>query len=471
MTDRDAIRHRLSPLLTPRSIAFVGASTKPKSVGNDMIKEALKGGFAGEIYPVNPKYDAVEGIKCYPALADLPGPVDHVVLGVGNAHLEAQLAEAAAHGARAATIFASCYLEGDSDPPLTERLARIARDAGMQICGGNCVGFYNFDAHTSVSMAPGGGHGEPGSITLISHSGSLLWPLVDCETRLSYNLVVSSGQELATTAADYLDYALDLDTTRVVAMFLETARDPKGFLAGLEKARVRDVPVVVLKVGRTEESAALAVTHSGAIAGNDAAYQAAFDRFGVIRVGDVEELAVTLMLLSAERRVASGDLAAILDSGGFRELLIDMADDARVPLAKISAETQARLAARLEPGLEPINPLDAWGTRRDYEETFTECLSALMGDPGTALGLFVVDRNRDGRLGRDYGRICETVAARTSKPIAIVTHHQGTAGDPLDVTLARAGIPVIDGMEQALRAIRHAFDDRDFRARPPAPAP
>ena len=470
MATRHATGHRLDPLLAPRSIAFVGASTRSGSVGNNMIKEILAGGFTGEIYPVNPRYDSVEGVKCHPSLAALPEPVDHVVLAVANRRLEAQLAEAAAHGARAATIFASGYLEGDGDPPLVERLAAIARDAGMELCGGNCPGFYNFGANIFVVAFPCGGHAEPGPITLITQSGSLMYPLVDIEERLSYNLVISSGQELVTTAADYLDYALDLPSTRVVALFLETVRDPRGFRAALEKARGRRVPVVVLKVGRTAQSAALAVSHSGAIAGDDAAYQAVFEHHGVIRVRDIEEMVATLMLLSMERRVSSGGLAAILDSGGSRELLIDLMDDVGMAFAKISAETRERLAQRLDYGLEPVNPLDAWGTGHDYEQIFIECLSALMDDPDTAIGVFVTDHaRRDAPKG--YGGICEIVAARTAKPITIVTHHRGTDSDPRDIALTKAGIPVIDGIQPFLSALRHVFDYRDFCARPPAPPP
>ncbi len=470
MATRHAIGHRLDPLLAPRSIAFVGASTRPGSVGNNMIKEILAGGFTGAIYPVNPSYDSVEGVKCYPSLAALPEPVDHVVLAVANRRLETQLAEAAAHGARAATIFASGYLEGDSDPPLVERLAAIARDAGMELCGGNCPGFYNFDANILVAAFPYTGHAEPGPVTLITHSGSLMYPLVDSEERLSYNLAISSGQELVTTAADYLDYALDLPSTRVVALFLETVRDPRGFRAALEKARGRHVPVVALKVGRTAQSAALAISHSGAIAGDDAAYQAVFEHHGVIRVHDIEEMVATLLLLSMERRVSSGGLAAILDSGGSRELLIDLADDVGMPFAQISAATRERLAQRLEYGLEPVNPLDVWGTGHDYLQIFTDCLSALVDDPDTAVATVVLERDRKGGFwGQD--EVCEIVAARTSKPITIVTYRRSPGSEPRDIELTKAGIPVIDGIQQFLSALRHVFDYRDFRARPPAPPP
>jgi len=278
-------------------------------------------------------------------------------------------------------IFASCYLENDSDPPLTQRLAALARAAAMPICGGNCMGFYNETSHTWICGFPAPREPHQGGIALISHAGSVFGALAHNDPRLKFNLVISAGQELVTSAADYLDYALEQPETRVVGLFLETVRDPAKFLAALDKAAAREIPVVALKVGRTEASAALAMSHSGAIAGNDAAYQALFDRYGVLRVSNVDEMATTLLFFQQGRRARAGGLAAIHDSGGEREMVMDLAEDHRVPFARINSETVAKLSARLEFGLQPVNPLDAWGTGRDFVDLFADCLVALMAGP------------------------------------------------------------------------------------------
>ena len=255
--------HRLTPLLAPQSIALVGASPKAASVGNGMIRGVREGNFRGRFYLVNPNYQEIEGQPCYPSLAALPETVDLAVLGVANSRLEAQLAEAIAHGALAATIFASCYLENDRDPPLTRRIAAMARSAGLQLCGGNGMGFYNLQHGLRVCGYPPPPWIERGEIALISHSGSAFSGLCHTDRRFRYSLAVSAGQELATSVADYLDFALDMPSTRVVGLFLETVRDPPSFVSALEKAQERDVPVVVLKVGRTAASAAFAASHSG----------------------------------------------------------------------------------------------------------------------------------------------------------------------------------------------------------------
>jgi acyl-CoA synthetase (NDP forming) len=458
--------HRLTPLLAPQSIALVGASPKVEAVGNGMIRALRGGGFRGRSYLINPNYQEIDGQLCYPSLAALPERVDHVVLGVANARLESQMAEAARHGARAATIFASCYLPDDGDPPLTRRLAAIARQSGMQLCGGNGMGFYNLAHRLRVCGFPPPDWIEEGEIALISHSGSAFSGLCHVDRRFRFSLAVSAGQELVTTAADYLDYALEMPTTRVVGLFLETVRDPAGFVAALEKARARDIPIVVLKVGRTAESAALAVSHSGAMAGNHAAYQALFDRHGVIEVDDLDGFANCLLLFGQPRRVGKGGLATIHDSGGLRELAVDLAVERGVPFARINEATRAKLAARLEYGLEPINPLDAWGTGHDYENIFTDCLQALAEDPDTAIAILCAETRSGFHLHEAYGEMVRRVADRTTKPVLMSNNLATIGGDELAVRITRAGSPLLVGLGPMMTAVRAAFDHRDFRTRP-----
>jgi acyl-CoA synthetase (NDP forming) len=279
--------------MAPRSIALVGASARAEAYGNGMIHSCLSAGFDGDVFLVNPRYDEIEGLACYPTVGDIPQPVDLAVLCVANERLEATLGDAIASGTGAAAIFASCYMdETGGGPVLTERLAAMARDAAMPICGGNSMGFYNTASRTHVSI--GNRDVWPdGDVAMISQSGSVAIAMTAIAGRVNWNMLVSSGQELTVTAADYLDYALEMPSTRAVGAFLETVRDPGGFTAALEKASARDIPVVVVKVGRTEVSAQFAATHSGAIAGSDAAYEAVFDRYGVLRVDDMDELIAT----------------------------------------------------------------------------------------------------------------------------------------------------------------------------------
>ncbi|KAA3448225.1 CoA-binding protein [Mesorhizobium sp. SARCC-RB16n] len=457
--------HRLEPLLAPRSIAFVGASPRAGTPGNDMLRMIEKAGFTGKIYPVNPKYEQIEQYQCWPSIAALPNLVDLAVLSVANSRLEETVREVVKAKARAAVIFGSGYLENDINPPLTERISRLARDAGLEICGGNCMGFYNDAAKVWAAAFATEREALPGNITFISHAGSAYGALVHNDRRFRFNLAVSAGQELTTTAADYMDYALEQPETRVIGLFLEEVRNPQAFVAALEKAAAKAIPVVVLKVGRTEASAALAVSHSGAIAGNDAAYLALFDRHGVLQVDTLDELAATLLLFAQPRRPAKGGLAVIGDSGGEREMIVDLAEHYRLPFAQISPATASRLAARLEHGLEPVNPLDAWGTGHEYIERFADCFTALLDDPNTALGVFFNDLRDDYPVHEGFAEAALRAFARTGKPVAYATNYSRVHNAKASLALTRSGIPVLDGTSAALKAVRNMLAHRDFLGR------
>jgi acyl-CoA synthetase (NDP forming) len=436
-----------------------------------MIQTVKGGGYGGRLYLVNPAYKEIDGQPCYASVADLPEPVDLIVLGVANARLEQSLAQAIAAGARSATIFASGYLENDSEPALPKRLAAMAWEANMPICGGNGMGFYNFDHRLRVCGFPPPDWVEGGgNKTLITHSGSAFSALVHHDHRFAYNLAVSPGQELGATCDEYLDFALDMPTTRVVGLFLETVRNADGFVTALEKARAKRIPIVVLKVGRTAESAKLAVSHSGAIAGDYAAYEAVFDRYGVVAVDSLTELANAMLLLGHGRNLAPGGLATMHDSGGLRELTMDRAVARRVAFAQINEATTKKLAARLDYGLEPINPLDAWGTGNDYEGIFEDCMVALCDDPDTAVGALFAETRDAYSLHEGYGRILARAMKRTSKPIVLVNNMAVIGEANLASHLTKAGIPVLIDIDASLAAFHAAFAWRDAASRP-APKP
>ena len=456
----------LKPLLEPRSIAIVGASERPGAFGRTTLAQTIAGGFNGSIYPVNPNQREILGLKCYPSLADLPEPADLVVLVVANALLEEQMRLAARTGCRAATIFASAYLEGDTAPLLTERLRAIAREARMPVCGANCMGFY----HPARGINAGwyeAGKLEPGPIGLVTHSGSLFISLAGNDPRVAYSLIVSPGQELVVTAADFMHYMLEDEATRAIALFLETVRDPAAFTAALEKANARDVPVVAIKVGKTAEAARLAVSHSGAITGDDAAYEALFEKYGVLRARTVDELMATAVLMSRKKRVAAGGVAAVLDSGGARGLFIDLAAELGVPIAKISVETEQKLRNRLEYGLEPVNPVDAWGTGRDAYGVFRDCLQAVVDDPASAIGLLMTEVSNDrDPMSDEFAGLTVEVDGKTDKPIILAHHWTHLCGREVLSRVGDKGVPSIEGTENLFLAIRHAFAYRDYRALP-----
>src|ERR687897_2226580 len=336
----------------------------------------------------------------------------------------------------------------------------------MVVCGANCMGFADVERGLRALAFEERADLEPGNVAWISHSGSAFSALLHAERGIHFNLAVSTGQELTTTMADYIHYALERGSTRMISLFLETVRDPDGFRLALESAADRDVPVVALKVGRTPTSSRLVTAHSGALAGDDAVYEALFDAYGVARVETLNEMADLLELLGAERRAAPGGLAAILDSGGERAHLVDAAADLEVPLARPAEETLRSVAARLEPGLPAVNPLDAWGTDNDPYSIFLDCSRHLADDPDTGAFAYVVDLHSD-RAERGHARALPPLTLPDPVPLETVrrwrealaaTEHPGEAS-VLEM-LADYGVPVAPiatatGLEGILAAARH----------------
>ena len=308
-----------------------------------------------------------------------------------------------------------------------------------------------------------------GSIALVTHSGSVFSALLRTHRRLDYSVVVSSGQELVCTTADHLAYALSLPETRVVGLVLETMRDAAGLQAGLADAAARDIPVVALTVGSSVRGQALVDAHSGAIAGSDAGWEALFTAYGVHRCADLSELTDSLELFAIARRLhPSGGrgLATVHDSGAERVLVADVAERLGVPFADLAPATISRLAALLDPGLEPTNPLDVWGTGAETEDLFGDAMVALADDPEVGAVALAVDLVEEYDGDDSFPRALEGLLARTDKPVAVLTNLASAVDQAAAAHLRDLGIPVLEGTVSGLRAFGHLLAPSP-RTRPP----
>jgi acyl-CoA synthetase (NDP forming) len=458
----------LTAMLEARSIAVVGASRRPGSLGERMVAEVSASTSRPRVYLVNPRYDEIAGLRCHPRLADLPEPVDLVLLGVPDSALESQLAAAAARGDRSAVIFGSAYDVPGQPPGLRARLAGIARSAGMALCGGGCMGFVNVARGLRAV-----GYVEPdpvpaGPVALVTHSGSVFSTLLRSGRGIGFSVAVSSGQELVSTAADYARYALGLPEAGVLALVLETIRDAGALRAVLAQAGAAGVPVVLLAAGGSDHGRELVTAHSGALASGDGAWEALADAYGVHRVGDLAELADTLELFAIGRRARDGGtgigIATIHDSGLERAHVADLAGQLGVPFADIGPGTRDRLAGVLDPGLEPANPLDIWGTGRDAERQFAESLTVMSADPAVAAVALAVDLVPEFDGDQSYPQALLAAAARTSKPLAVLAGVPASIDPVAAARLREAGVPVLESARTGLLALRHLLDHQD-RAR------
>jgi acetate---CoA ligase (ADP-forming) len=478
----------VSAMLQARSIALVGASARPGSLGARMVAEVARSPARPRTYLVNPRYDSIGGAPCLPDLAAIGEPVDLVLLAVPDGALEHQLDQAARRGDRSAVIFGSAFDPptgppglrdrlAATDPPsgpagLRGRLAAIAGAAGMAVCGAGCMGFVNVARGLRAI-----GYVEPdpvpaGPVALITHSGSVFSAMLRARRGFGFSLAVSSGQEIVTTTAAYARYALDMPETRVLALVLEAIRDAPELRATLARARAADVPVVLLSVGASDAGRAMVSAHSGALAAADGAWEALSAAYGVHRVHDLAELADTLELFSAGRPWAgrpwtapATGIATVHDSGLERAHVADLAAGLGIPFGALAPHTTQRLAEVLDSGLTPANPLDVWGSGRDTEPLFTECLSALAADPAVGAVALAVDLVPEFDGDDSYPRAVLAAAAATAKPVAVLAGLPSAVDQAAAAELRAAGVPVLESTRTGLLALRHLLD----HAHPPSP--
>jgi acyl-CoA synthetase (NDP forming) len=455
-------------MLEPSSVAVVGASIKQGSLGASMMAELRRGGFDGAVYPVNPGYDEVDGYACYPSIGEVPEAVDLAILGVSNARIEQALTAAADAGARSAVTFSSLYEEPGDGPDLRARLREIAVSHGMAMCGGNGMGFVNVTSKTRACGFETPDDLRAGPAAFISHSGSAFSALSFNDRGIGFDLLVSSGQEVVTTMDEYIEYALGLEGMRVIALLLETVREPGAFRAALGRAAAEGVAVVALKAGRSAASSAMVTAHSGALAGEHGAYEALFDAYGVHEVRTLDEMADAVELFSSPRRVTHGaGIASVHDSGGERAMFVDLAGEIGVPFAPVSEATIGRIAETLDPGMESANPLDAWGTGIDGDRIFREAFAAFRDDASVGASVFCIDLTKQGEpYGEGYLQIAREAWDGSDDPFCVLSNLASAVEQPEARVLRDAGIPVLEGTETGLRALRHLLDDGERRSRP-----
>ena len=449
---------------------MLGASERP-SVGRTIVENLDRIGFAGEIYPINPRYDALLGRRCYHSVEDLPAGVDVLAFCVNHERVLEGLRLGARKGIRAAVAFDAGFAEGDdAGRRRQEELVAICREAGIAFCGPNCMGVISPHERALVYLnalrdpAP-----LAGNVGLISQSGSIVIGLLaDCR-RFGWSRVVSTGNEAVIVAADVLEYLIDDPATGVIAMFLESIRQPGRFVAALDRAADRGKPVVVLKVGRSERARRAITSHTGGLAGESRVIEAVLRAHRAIEVHDMDELTETLAACQGARRPAGRRIGVVTNSGGHTELILDVAAGVGLELPALSPASRAEAARVIGPIGGDGNPLDSWGNG-DFQTNVPHALRTLGADPGIDAVVWCTDSFDGSPLGTSerfmtYAGMLVEGARGSSKPFYLMGTRPGIFRRDQHELLSAQGIAVIGGTRQGLRAI-----DRLARwAAPPAP--
>jgi len=371
--------HYLDRLFAPRSIAIFGASTRPNSVGALVYDNLLKGGFQGELYPINPKYEKLRGNPCYPEIQSIAAPVDLAVIAT-PAHTVPEIIHACGeHGVRTAIVLSAGFSEGDGKGAVLERkMLEAAQQYQLRILGPNCLGLIRPSAGMNATF--GKNAALPGKMALVSQSGALCTAILDwAETRgIGFSAIASLGDAADVDFGDLLDFLAQDSETKSILLYIEGIRNSRRFMSGLRVA-ARMKPVIVIKAGRHSTGSKAAVTHTGALIGDDDVFEAALQRAGVVRADSISQLFAAAQLLSASHRVSGNRLAIITNGGGPGVMATDRATDLGVELAEISKATLNTLEKNLPPHWSHGNPIDILGDATD--ERYAMATEACLKDP------------------------------------------------------------------------------------------
>jgi acetyltransferase len=376
----------LSPLLNPESVAIIGVSKNPSRIGGRLFKYLTKHGYGGRLALVNPKYEALNGVSCYPTVSDIPFPVDCALIAVPGKHVFSVLDACADSNVKAAVIFSSGFAEmGESGKEAQHKIKELARKKDMRICGPNCIGLINFNNHIALSFSQLLEIDAllTGNIGFISQSGALGGSLVnraqDHKVGLSY--FISSGNEADIEVSDYIKYlVLHDEKTKVIAAVIEGFKNGDKFIEAAELALKHGKPLIVLKIGETEAGKKAAASHTGSMTGSDSVIDAVLNQKGVIRVRHYDELFQTASLFS-KGRIPRGKRVGILTStGGGGIIMADYYTKLGLMVPEPSENTQDHASKEIAVFGKVANPFDLTGQIFSDPDMFKRCMKLFVED-------------------------------------------------------------------------------------------
>ncbi|HEY1285442.1 MAG TPA: acetate--CoA ligase family protein [Solirubrobacterales bacterium] len=447
-----------TPLLRPRSVAIVGASDRPGSYGDNVLRNLAAAGYEGGVWGVNPNREMVHGRPCVSSVGALPEPVDAVVVAIPAPAVAPVLAEAVERGCGGAVVISAGFGEIEDGAAMERELAEIALKGGLPVCGPNCDGIVS-----TRSRAPLWGDSveqlREGPVALISQSGNVAVNALGMRRGIGFHTVVSTGNQAVLEAGDWIEAVAGLDGVGSIALFLEEDGDGARLARALARCAEREIGVTVLKVGSSEAGARAAGAHTGAVAGDQRVFSALLEEAGAAEARDPQELLELARCLahSPRRRAATGaGLAVLTCSGGDSGLAGDLAEREGLPLPELAPATRARLTELLPDAATVGNPLDYTTMLWDETDVLEGVAEAVGSDPGIDRLLLLFDEpeglSASAKAGWDAVRAALLAGAERSGAEPLLA---STVPDLLPersaLELAERGIPAAAGLREAIR--------------------
>jgi acetyl coenzyme A synthetase (ADP forming)-like protein len=476
-------RESLEALFAPKSVAVIGASTKPDSLGRAVFKNILFHGYTGVVYPVNPKAKSILGVKAYPSVLDIPDEIDLAVIIVPAIAVANVLEECGRKGVRAAIVISAGFKEiGEEGAQRERELQQIAQRYGIALLGPNCLGIINTDPAVSLNATFAPGMPRQGNIAFISQSGALGVAALEYAQRQKIGLskFISIGNKADLHENHLLDYLKDDPLSDVILLYVEDLEDPQGFhrlATEITSERPKKIPILAIKSGRTLEGAKAATSHTGALAGSDEVYDSIFMQSGVLRVETIEELFdyaiafaqqplphLTRSLSASGEGQVEVKIAIVTNAGGAGILATDAAVRHGVQLAEFTEETVRKLRELLPPTVNVANPVDMTG--EPNEQRYETVVRTVLEDPNVA-GVVVIAAPHIlmslENIARHIVRAVQEI--HTEKPVLACLMAVTDARPAIEI-LEEANIPHYSFPERAARALAAMARYREWVHRP-----
>ena len=461
MTDLDW-KSDLTPLLKPESIALIGASEN--SAWSTALAQNLKDlGYKGKLYPVNPKREEVFGIKCYPSVVDIPGPVDAFIIAISRDFIVPVVQDCARKEIRAGVIISAGFAEASEEgKAIQQQIVDIANKAKIRICGPNSFGVANLHRGVSLISSSEVRYLRPGGVSLVFQSGGLLNAALLAAWDRSWGVgcAISCGNEAVLNIADYADYLIRDENTRVLGILTEGFRDPQKFLRVAKLAAELEKPIIILKLGKSEKGKHAAQAHTGTLVGSDTVYSAVFKQYGLTRVADLDDFIETVELFSKRKTLRGHRVGVIVPSGAECGLVADMADDAGVDLPELSAKTVEKLANAQSAYLSVRNPLNAPERYVRRGDVFKEWIQTLVDDENLdilGLRLPLPRRREDEDVIARFRDLAE-IAKRTEKLIILFSRASISLPEYWRKLLGENNIPFLLEYRRGFKALKALID-------------
>ncbi len=448
-------------LLNPRNIVILGATDKPGNWPQRVWRNLERYGFKGPVFPMNPTRDTIWDTRCYRSFEELPEAPDHVIILIPARFVADALRDAARAGARSATVMTSGFGEvtDEGAAELTAELQRALDETGLAISGPNCLGNFNA-ANSMVTMPDDRAHRlEPGPVAIVGQSGGLLMAVKRTleERGLFTGTLVTSGNEMNLTTADYIRYFAEDPSTKVIVSYLEAVHDPENFLSACRAAKAAGKPVLVVKLGASDAGRAAAMAHTGALAGSMEAFDAVAGEAGAIRLRNLDDIVEAVEFFVHAKPPRGPKLGAITFSGGMRGLMLDLATSHGLEFAELSAATRAKLEEGLAVGTIVGNPLDAGFTAVTGGDAYLRAVKAMLEDPEIDILLLQEELPRApaSKIKDSYLRGVNALAAASDKPVAYVTMiSHGLTDYSRELRGELANVAFMQEMDKSLRTLQ-----------------